>query len=135
MLACSDFNTEAVDIVRFFVRRWQVEVTFAEVRRHLGVETQRQWSDLAIERTTPLLMGLKSLTYLFALPLYEAEKLVIRTTAWYSKSYFTFSDIHAAVRQQIWAVSKFSTSPAEREVENLNTEIPYLRSLLTDAVA
>src|SRR3954452_21729368 len=33
-----------------------VEVTFREVRDHLGVETQRQWSDRAIARTTPCLL-------------------------------------------------------------------------------
>jgi len=58
LLAGSDFEIAAPTMVRFFVRRWRVEVTFAEVRRHLGVETQRQWSDLAIERTTPCLMAL-----------------------------------------------------------------------------
>jgi hypothetical protein len=46
--------------------RWQLEVTFQEVRRHLGFETQRQWSDLAIRRTTPALLGLFSLITLFA---------------------------------------------------------------------
>jgi hypothetical protein len=135
LLGCSKIDTKAVDIVRFFIRRWQVEVTFAEVRRHLGVETQRQWSDLAIERTTPLLMGLKSLICLMALPLYKAGNLAIRTTAWYPKSHFTFSDIHAAVSQRIWAVSKFSTSPAKREVENLEAKIRYLEALLTQAAA
>ena len=36
------------------------------VRTHLGVETQRQWSDLAIARTTPALLGLFSWTTLAA---------------------------------------------------------------------
>lgn len=135
LLACTDLDTSTRDIVHFFVRRWQVEVTFAELRRHLGVETQRQWSDLAIERTTPLLMGLKSIICLLALPLFQVENIKIRTTAWYDKSHFTFSDIHAAVRQQIWAVSKFSTSPKTRQVENLKARVRYLEQLLTDAVA
>lgn len=135
LIACSDLATSAVDIVRFFVRRWQVEVTFCEVRRHLGVETQRQWSDLAIERTTPLLMGLKSLICLLALPLYKAGNMTIRTAAWYPKSHFTFSDVHTAVKQQIWAVSKFSTSSSRRKVENLEAKIRYLEALLTEAVA
>ncbi len=43
-----------------------IEVTFHEVRAHLGVETQRQWSDLAIVRTTPALLGLFSLVTIFA---------------------------------------------------------------------
>lgn len=67
LLACTEGELTAVNVVRYFVRRWRVKVTFAEVRRHLGVETQRQWSKLAIERTTPLLMSLKSIVYLLPL--------------------------------------------------------------------
>lgn len=51
-------------ILRWFVQRWQLEVTFREVRDHLGVETQRQWSDLAIACTMPYLLGLFSLVTL-----------------------------------------------------------------------
>jgi hypothetical protein len=48
-------------ILMWFVRRWRMEVTFEEARAHLGIETQRQWNDLAIGRSTPLLFGLFSL--------------------------------------------------------------------------
>ena len=54
-LLCTDLGAEPADVLSWFVRRWSVEVTFAEARRHLGVETQRQWSDAAIARTTPAL--------------------------------------------------------------------------------
>ena len=63
---CTDLDGEPTEILGWFVRRWRVEVTLAEVRRHLGVETQRQWSDLAILRTTPALLGLFSLVTLWA---------------------------------------------------------------------
>ena len=63
---CTDLDADSLDILRWFVRRWSIEVTFAEVRRHLGVETQRQWSDPAIARTTPALLGLFSLITLWA---------------------------------------------------------------------
>ena len=64
----------------FYMLRWQLEVTpyqvrgrlFQEVRTHLGVETQRQWSDLAIARTTPVLLGLFSWTTLAAHALQNA---------------------------------------------------------------
>jgi hypothetical protein len=46
---CTDLDAAPLDILRWFVRRWFLEVTFAEVRRHLGVETQRQSSDPAID--------------------------------------------------------------------------------------
>lgn len=57
----TDMTNEPTQIINRFVLRWNIEVTFEESRAHLGVETQRQWSDKAIQRTTPLLMGLYSL--------------------------------------------------------------------------
>ena len=65
-LLATDLALTAAEVVGYFVRRWQVEVTFEEARRHLGVETQRQWSDAAIARTTPVLLGLFSLVTLLA---------------------------------------------------------------------
>ncbi|WP_116108823.1 transposase [Lewinella sp. IMCC34191] len=135
LLACTDRNAAAVDIVGFFVRRWRVEVTFAEVRRHLGVETQRQWSDLAVERSTPLLLGLKSVICLLAKPLFVTQKIKLATTAWYPKQAFTFSTILAAVRRQIWAAGNYSTSPQSSQVQNLKARIDYLEQLLVDAAA
>ena len=55
-LLCTDPAADPTQILEWFVLRWQLEVTFHEVRTHLGVETQRQWSDLAIARTTPALL-------------------------------------------------------------------------------
>src|SRR4051812_40150784 len=63
---CTDLDADPVDVLRWFVRRWRVDTTFEEARRHLGLETQRQWSDLAILRTTPALLGLFSLVTLWA---------------------------------------------------------------------
>ena len=54
---CTDPDDDPLEVLRWFVQRWSVEVTFAEVRRHLGVESQRQWSDFAIARTAPALLG------------------------------------------------------------------------------
>ena len=65
-LLCTNPSAEPTQILEWFVLRWQLEVTFQEVRTHLGVETQRQWSDLAIARTTPVLLGLFSWTTLAA---------------------------------------------------------------------
>jgi len=135
LLACTDLEASMEDIVRFFVRRWQVEVTFAEVRRHLGVETQRQWSDLAIERSTPLLMGLFSIVCLLAKPLFEAGQVEIGATAWYKKSTYTFSDVLRAVRQCIWDVSNYSARGEKGLVAKLKAKIRYFEQLVTLAVA
>ncbi|HYZ60828.1 MAG TPA: transposase [Acetobacteraceae bacterium] len=113
---CTDLDTDPLDILRWFVRRWSTEVTFAEVRRHLGVETQRQWSDPAIARTTPTLLGLFSLIALWAQDLYGRTTPPPRTASWYAKPLPTFSDALALVRRQLWANQDFRISATTAEV-------------------
>jgi hypothetical protein len=101
--------------VQWFVLRWPLETTFAEVRAKLGVESQRQWSDLAIARTTPCLLALFSLVTLWAADFYQRGQLPIRQSAWYRKPQLTFSDTIAAVRQQLWTDSLFVWSPPKQD--------------------
>jgi DDE superfamily endonuclease len=115
-LLSTDQTAGAQQIVEWFVLRWQVEVTFEEARAHLGVETQRQWSDLAILRTTPALLALFSLVTLFAHQLLQERDLPLRQAAWYHKTVPTFSDTLALVRQQLWPVSISWLSPAKPDV-------------------
>jgi DDE superfamily endonuclease len=112
-LLCTDQQTQAVQIVSWFVWRWTVEVTFHEVRDHLGVETQRQWSDAAIVRTTPALLGLFSLVTIFAQQLLDGQAFPVRQVAWYAKTLPTFSDTLAFVRQHLWPSACFSVSSRE----------------------
>jgi hypothetical protein len=103
-LLCTDASCDPLSVVTWFVQRWQVEVTFEEARRHLGLETQRQWSDKAIARITPLLLGLFSWVTLVAHALYTAHPSAApRQAAWYAKPLPTFSDALALVRQYLWA--------------------------------
>ncbi|QJD97726.1 hypothetical protein HH214_18520 [Mucilaginibacter robiniae] len=106
-LLSTDLALDEEDIVNYFIKRWTVEVTFKEVRTNLGVETQRQWSDKAIARTTPLLLSLFSITTLWAYELNKAGKLGKETTAWYQKKLPTFADALAAVRSRLWASHPF----------------------------
>ena len=118
-------------IVHWFVRRWAMEVTLEEARAHLGIETQRQWNDLAISRTTPALFGLYSVVTLMTHALLRSEARVVRTAAWYAKARPTFADAIAVVRRELWSACYFSRSEANPEV------IEILRSLferLTEAV-
>jgi hypothetical protein len=111
-LLCTDQQADAVQIVEWFVLRWTVEVTFHEVRTHLGVETQRQWSDLAILRTTPALFGCFSLVTIFALQLLSGQPFPIRQAAWYHKALPTFSDTLAFVREHLWpSLYSFGSPP------------------------
>lgn len=119
------------EMLSWFVRRWRMEVTFEEARAHLGVETQRQWNDLAIARTTPTLCGLFSLVTLLADSLIKGQSIPVRTAAWYAKEQPTFIDALAVVRRCVWGSCHFQTSHLGVEV----VKIP--RSLferLTDAV-
>jgi hypothetical protein len=109
-LLCTDLTLTPDYILACFMRRWQMEPTFRHVREHLGVETQRQWSDKAIARTTPALLGLFSLITLLPNALLTRHDLTIRTTAWYSKTLPTFSDALALVRRTLWAYLTFQIS-------------------------
>jgi len=111
----TDLEASPLEILSWFVMRWQVEVTFAEVRAHLGVETQRQWSDLAIARTTPLLLGLFSLTTLLANQLHGQQELTLGTASWYQKQHPSFSDAIAAVRRKMWHPRYYRVSGTEAE--------------------
>lgn len=130
-LLSTDLEAEAGDIIGWFVQRWQVEVTFAEVRRHLGVESQRQWSDKAIGRTTPVLMGLFSVVTLLADRLTEDGAMPRRTSAWYRKRRATFSDALAQVRRQLWAGEGFSPCASRDDSQKLPTA---LMARLSDAL-
>jgi hypothetical protein len=131
-LLCTDLEVAPEQIVAWFVLRWQVEVTFEESRRHLGVETQRQWSDLAILRTTPALLGLFSLVTLLVHRLLQDKDLPTRQAAWYQKATPSFSDALAFLRLQLWPARVIWRSPAQTDI----VEIPRgLLDCLTDMLA
>jgi len=124
---CTDLGADPIDILRWFVRRWSIEVTFAEVRRHLGVETQRQWSDPAILRTTPVPLGLFSLITLWAHDLYAKATPTPRAASWYPKPLATFSDALAAVRRELWTAEGFGTSACSSDLIKMsNTRLNSL---------
>ena len=114
---CTDLDLEPAAILSRFVFRWRIETTVQEDREHLGVETQRQWSDLAILRTTPALLGLDSLTTIWAHGLMAAPDTAVRPhpAAWYHKSQPTFSDAIAAVRRVLWLPPDLSMSRPKAE--------------------
>jgi hypothetical protein len=117
-LLCTDLAAEPSQIIAWFILRWQLEVTFHEVRAHLGVETQRQWSDRAILRTTPALLGLFSVVTLLAHQHLASTPPagVPHQAAWYAKTTPTFSDALALVRRRLWTSTIFPTSPCAHDL-------------------
>jgi hypothetical protein len=120
----TDTTLGPAEIIALFVRRWQIEVTFAETRAHLGIETQRQWSDKAILRTTPALLGLYSLISLWACDLLTHSTSPY-AAAWYRKTCLTFTDAIGAVRLTLWVGDINQRSPPDREPH----KIPPIRLL------
>jgi hypothetical protein len=130
-LLSTDLTLTPTQIVTCFVQRWQVEVTFHEVRTHLGVETQRQWADLAIARTTPTLLGLFSVVTLLAHSLAAHQRVSPRQAAWYAKATPTFADALALVRSHLWRHTHFSLSHKDYDL----VQIPRpLFECLTDTL-
>lgn len=113
VFACTKLDATPAQIIEWVVMRWSVEVTFEEARAHLGMETQRQWNDLAIARTTPCLLGLFSLVVLLSNRLQPDGEVPIQTAAWYAKTEATFSDCLVLVRQHLWC-SLYYVNSAEK---------------------
>ena len=118
-----DFSLSVIEIIETYVNRWNQEVTHKEVREHLGVETQRQWSDKAIARTTPVLFGLYSLVLLISGRLHDLCPLKPRQSAWYQKTEVTFSDAYREVRKALWRdrlIHGFAENEDPGEMGDLN---------------
>jgi hypothetical protein len=109
-LLCTDQHANPSFILECFVQRWQMEVTFEEARAHLGIETQRQWANKAIARTTPCLFGLYAIVTLAAQHLFATGQVQLRSAAWYPKPQATFSDTIASVRRWLWSHEYLSLS-------------------------
>lgn len=119
---CTDLQATPTQILEWVVMRWSVEVTFEETRAHLGLETQRQWSDPAIARTTPVLFGLFSLVTLLALRLCPTGHVPVETAAWYHKSTATFADCLALVRRYLWRARYCNNSALHADLVQLPRE-------------
>lgn len=120
---CTDQDAEPVQILEWFVRRWQIEVTFEEARAHLGMETQRQWSDRAIACTTPVILALFSIVTLAARTLIPSNGLMTRQAAWYVKDSPTFSDTIALVRRSLWREAIYGRSRCGGEMLEIPTAV------------
>ena len=120
-LLSTDLELSPIQIVQHYLKRWQIEVTFEEVRLHLGVETQRQWSDLAILRTTPVLMSLFSLITIWANQLNKMGKLITNQTSWHKNENPTFADALASVRTRVWEYQFSSRSSKNNDREEINS--------------
>ena len=131
-LLCTTVETSPAEILAWFVQRWQLEVTLEECRAHLGLETQRQWSDRAIARTTPALLGLFSLVTLLAHRLLAGDPCPTRTAAWYPKAAATFSATLALVRRFLWTHTDFRLSPSTEDRQQIS---PALANHLADLLA
>jgi hypothetical protein len=112
---CTDLEARPVAILQWVVMRWSVEVTFEEARAHLGFETQRQWSEQAIARTSPVLLALFSLVTVMALKLSHGVQIPVPMTAWYRKAEPTFADCLALVRRHLWRARYLVTSAPQAE--------------------
>ena len=121
---CSDTSssTPVSEIIGGYASRWNIEVTFEELRAQLGFETQRQWSTRSIERTTPCLFGLFSIVVLIAHVLHP-EKLPVETSQWYEKEEATFSDALGAVRSHLWGNLNYMKSSKQDDMRLIPSKI------------
>ena len=110
---CTDLQATPGEILPWVVMRWSVEVTFEEARADLGFETQRQWSEQAMARTSPILLALFSPATALALRLSQNGQIPVQATAWYHKTEPTFVDCLALVRRHLWRARYLMNSAVE----------------------
>jgi len=115
VFASTKLDATPTQIIEWVVMRWSVETTFEEAREHLGLETQRQWSEMAIGRTTPCLLGLFSLVVVLTHRLRPDGKVPVLTAAWYEKPAATFSDCLILVRKHLWRSLNYVNSAPRAE--------------------
>ena len=131
-LLCTDLNAASEQIVGWFVLRWQLEVTFHEIREHLGFETQRQWCDKAISRISPFILALFSLVTVLAHTIHREKPATVRRTIWYAKENPTFADALALVRKELWPNTLFVISKEKANMIKIPSE---LLDRMVDALA
>jgi hypothetical protein len=131
-LMSTDVNLIAVKIIELYVDRWGIEVTFQETREHLGVETQKQWSDKAIARTTPILMALYTMVCLIGHRMNEERPLMAEKTAWYDKERVSFLDLLKAVRVSLWKDNLFFRKEFSGPSVKIQLENEELKDLVRD---
>ncbi len=128
---CTLPTATPLQMVSWFIVRWCVETTFEEARAHLGLETQRPWSSLASQRTTPLWLGLFSFVTLLTERLLTSPTCPKRTAAWYAKPAPTFSEAMALVRRSLWLSVPFDTPSPSPLVQKV---LPCLVERLLDTL-
>lgn len=134
-LMSTDLLIAPEKIIELYIDRWSLEVTFEESREHLGIETQRQWSDKAIARSTPILLGLYSVVLMMGQRLHQENLLQVGKTAWYPKKHVTFSDILRVVRMEIWRENLISRkAKTDASWENMTPEIRELAEELVQQI-
>jgi hypothetical protein len=132
-LLCTDPSADPARIISWFVRRWQMECTFQEVRQRLGFETGRHWSETAVKRTAPAHLALFSVVTLFAHQEKALMPELVRRAAWYDKEYPTFSDALALVRRELWAQQERTFCGSEQESDMIKVPREFMERL-TNAV-
>jgi hypothetical protein len=132
-LLCTDLSADPARIISWFVRRWQMESTFQEVRQRLGFETQRQWSEMAIQRTAPALLTLFCVVALFAHQRKVRMPQAVQRAAWYEKEHPTFSDALALVRKELWTQQEATLCGSAQQTGTLKVPRKFMERLI-DAV-
>ncbi len=118
-------------IVETFAGRWPIEVTFEEVRAHLGFEATRHWCKSSVLRVAPCLLGLFSVVSLIYAELAQQGKVKVRTTPCYRKTDPTFADALAMARRLMWEEVILQHAPFGRHVTQLP---PPIREMLLEHV-
>jgi DDE superfamily endonuclease len=115
----TDLSMAPEEIIRHFVERWTIEVTFEESKRFLAVESTRNRKKESVLRSFPLLMGLFSLISLWYFKRFKQQPKVTTAQDWYQKNQPTFADAIKTMRKEIWDQNLFSMFTKNHDMQKM----------------
>lgn len=128
----TDLEFDGQKLIESYVQRWSLEVTFEEVRAHLGLETCRNWAEKSIRRSLPCLFGLFSLITIWYSRVCLEGLSEVRQDPWYRKTEPTFSDALVALRKHLWARLIFDGCTSKTGSYEIP---PHIHHLICDRLA
>jgi hypothetical protein len=127
----TDCKMDVTEIIEAFVGRWDIEVTFEEMREHMGLETSRGRTCNTVLRFEPCQFLLYSLVVYWYLEIAPSSQNAI-WYSWHGKTSITYTDVIIAVRRNAWDQHLFQRSTPRGFVVKLPNAA---KKLVLDALA
>jgi hypothetical protein len=115
LLLSTDVTLSAQEVIAGYLKRWSVEVAYADSKQMLGLHDPMVWSALAVQRAHPLAWFVGGLTLVWYARYGLDQEQAHWQRPWYNnKPGITFADMLATLRLHLWQSAYDDAGPEER---------------------